>query len=123
VKEVAMEVEADQTERINIQEVDQIQMKNAAYMAGISGASATRILEATIIIPPEETEEMDKVETIPAMETMEEEADEDSAATTITLEETLMSMNITTWMVSRHKATKLMAKEPTSKMLSTIILT
>jgi hypothetical protein len=30
---------------------------------GISGASATRILEATIIIPPEEAEEMDKVET------------------------------------------------------------
>jgi hypothetical protein len=48
VKEVAMEVEADQTERINIQEVDQIQMKNAIH-GGISGASATRILEATII--------------------------------------------------------------------------
>jgi hypothetical protein len=50
VKEVAMEVEEDQTERINIQEVDQIQMKNASFMAAISGASATRILEATIII-------------------------------------------------------------------------
>jgi hypothetical protein len=38
-------------------------MKNALFMAGISGRKS-RILEATIIIPPEEAEEMDKVETI-----------------------------------------------------------
>jgi hypothetical protein len=48
VKEVAMEVEADQTERINIQEVDQIQMKNA-YSWRHLWRKCNRILEATII--------------------------------------------------------------------------
>jgi uncharacterized protein YtpQ (UPF0354 family) len=53
------------TEKMNTQEMDQVQMTIVLFMVDISGANATRILAEIIIILQEEVAKMDKDVVIP----------------------------------------------------------
>jgi hypothetical protein len=98
--------------------MDQVQMTIVPFMVDISGANATRILAEIIMSLREAVAEMDKDMVIPiqAVVLMVEVAEAIGTMTT-----TIQEMNITTWMVCRNKELRITAKEPTSRMLKTII--
>jgi uncharacterized protein (DUF697 family) len=123
IAKAAVVVMAVTIELTNAQKMDQVQMTIVLSMVDISGASATRILEETIVIPQEEVAKMGKdvVMPIQAVVTVVEEVAKVVVTTTTTLV-TTKGTNITTWMVRRSKEMRTMAKEPiNSRTLNTII--
>jgi hypothetical protein len=113
--EVAVVVAA--TVMTNFQEMDRVQTMIVLFMADISGASATRILEEMTAILQKEVAEMEKDVLMPilAVEIMvvKEEA---KVVDTMTLV-TTRTMKIITSKTWRNKELRTLAKEPISKML------
>jgi uncharacterized protein (DUF697 family) len=123
IAKAAVVVMAVTIELTNAQKMDQVQMTIVLSMVDISGASATRILEETIVIPQEEVAKMGKdvVTLIQAVVTVVEEVTE-VVVTTTTVLVTTKGTSITTWMVRRNKELRTMAKELiNTRMLNTII--
>jgi hypothetical protein len=126
IVKAAVVVVAATIETTNAKKRVQIQKTSVLHMVEISGASATRILEETIMILQEEVTEMDKdvVTPILAVVTVVQEVADAVATTTMTttIMVTTMATNITTWMVHCNKELQMLVKEPIkSTMLNTII--